>query len=92
MDFEDLGGVGTSPPLPGAAGEQEKLAIPGEEVRFLLHLALRTDLGMAWQRGFGAAYGYPGWLARPGAWHVVAEGAAFLPGAPPGQSLGEGES
>ena len=58
MDFQDLGGlVGETSPR-----EPEKLVLPAGGVQYLLELALRTELGGAFWRGFVTAHGAPGWV------------------------------
>ena len=49
-------------PPPPAAREPEKLLLPAAAVRYLVQLALRTELGGAWWQGFATAYGEPPWL------------------------------
>ena len=43
-------------------GEPEKLVLPAGGVQYLLELALRTELGGAFWRGFVTAHGAPGWV------------------------------
>jgi hypothetical protein len=44
------------------AREPEKLLLPPGAVQYLLGLALQTQLGDAWWRGFVCAHGEPSWL------------------------------
>jgi hypothetical protein len=57
--------------------EPEKLVLPAAAVQHLLSLALRTELGNAWWRGFVCAHGDPSWVAGQ-AWAVAAQDAAVV--------------
>jgi hypothetical protein len=75
MVVEDLGRVGTDGPV--AVREPEKLRLPAEAVQYLLALALRTDLGAAWWRGFVCAHGEPSWVVG-GQWTFRARDAEVV--------------
>ena len=59
MAVADVGQLDTPAALPG---EPEKLVLPASGVQYLLELALRTELGGAFWRGFVTAHGQPGWV------------------------------
>lgn len=66
MVVEDLGRLTPDGAAP-AVREPEKLHLPAGAVQYLLALALRTELGAAWWRGYLTAHGEPSWVTG-GAW------------------------
>lgn len=73
----------TGAPTPPPTHEPEKLVLPGAAVRYLLELALRTQLGEAWWLGFTTAHGQPTWITDR-AWTFRTPDAAVVRTAPPG--------
>jgi len=65
----------------GEAKPPEPLPIPAEAVGDLIQMALRSQEGNAWWRGFVTAHGTPAWLAA-GAWQLAVGEAQVRPGAP----------
>ena len=63
------------------AREPEKLLLPPGAVQYLLGLALQTQLGDAWWRGFVCAHGEPSWLLER-RWAVKAQEAHLVKAAP----------
>ena len=70
-------------PPPPPTREPEKLVLPAAAVRYLLELALRTQLGEAWWLGFTTAHGAPTWIADR-AFSFRTEPVAVVRTEPPG--------
>ena len=82
MAGEDLGQLSVEE----TAREPEKLVLPAGGVQYLLELALRTELGGAFWRGFVTAHGAPTWIVA-GALSLKAQDAEVvrMPGTPGGR-------
>lgn len=67
-------------PAAAPVREPEKLVVPPQAVGDLLMIALRSQEGNAWWRGFVTAHGSPSWIAE-GQW-ALAPGEAAVVRAP----------